>query len=374
MAKSFWAGFAKETTEMLKESDSRAYDMISKSLQYQAEDIRSAQKKRDEAVSELSVIAENLSDLGLDDDQIQIVLRKGSAKANEFLSEAPKYAQARGIKAGDLVEISEGGAKGTTVKELVDSGAIVGIPTVGTFASEMRGLPSAYSNVYERQKDFYSSTMGLGEADTGAQDISGAQGRIKVEMFQDVVKPDYLKDTRKQTWDRMAKHLGAQMGVKYQERMGPNGVPVISATQETAELQSLIDRRSMEWFEAYDDATDMATGTGASPADVYSTAYLIFQERLKASLGEEEFAKFNFASTTPRADSSDKISADDASLVGSQIAQDIEQNDMTAMLEAPRPSQLITYLIAQGMSREEAKAEAQRLRQEHRARKQSGVQ
>ena len=361
MAKSFWAGFAKETTEILKESDQRAYDMISKSLQYQAEDIRDAQKKRNEAVDELSVIAENLGDLGLDDDQIQIVLSKGADKATEFLTEAPKYAEARGIKAGDLIEISEGGTKGVTVKDLVNSGAIVGIPTVSTFAEEMQGLPSGYSGVYDRQKDFYASTMGL-TGDAGTSDIRGAQGRIKVEMFSDVVSPEYLKDTRKQTWDRISKHLGAQMGVKFQERNG-----VISATQDTQELQALIDQRSMDWFEAYDDATRMATGTKASPADIMSTAYLIFQQRLEQSLSPDQYKKFNFGSANP------EEQQQKAQEVGSQVAQDIEQNDMTAMLEAPRPSQLITYLISQGMSRDEAKAKAQEMRKEHRARKQSGV-
>jgi hypothetical protein len=370
MAKSFWAGFAKETTDILKESDDRAYDMISKSLQYQAEDIRSARKKRDEAVNELSVIAENLADLGLEDDEIQIVLSKGSAKASEFLKEAPAYAQARGIKPNDLIEISEGGTKGITVKELVDSGAIVGIPTVGSFATEMQGLPSAYSNVYQNQKDFFASTMGISEDEAQTAEAMAAQGRIKVELFRDIVKPDYLPETRKQTWDRMSKHLGAQMGVKYQERNG-----VISATQETAELEALINQRSMDWFDAYDKATAMATGTNASPAQVYSTAYLIFQENMKASLDEETYSKFNFTSNTPRADGTDELSATDAVKVGATIAQEMEQNDMASMLDAARPTNLINYLmIEQGMSRDEAKAEAQRLRQEHRARKQSGVQ
>lgn len=365
MAKSFWAGFAKETTEMLKESDARAYDMISKSLQYQAEDIRDAQKKRNEAVDELSVIAENLADLGLNDDQIQVVLKKGSAKATEFLTEAPKYAQARGIKAGDLIEISEGGTKGVTVRELVDSGAIVGIPTVGTFREEMQGLPSAYSNVYDRQKDFYASTMGL-TADSGISDVRGAQGRIRTEMFQDVVKPEYNEYTRNQVWNSIKSMLGGQMGLKTIEDKVTGTIRYSDDDQQAA---NAISRTQMLWEQSYDTASRIAQTNvpNSSPSDVISTAWLLYQDKLRSTLPEEEYKKFRFPERQ-------EDSAALANQNGSQIAQQIEQDDMTSMLEAPRPSQLITYLISQGMSREEAKAEAQRLRQEHRARKQSGVQ
>lgn len=364
MSKSFWAGFAKETTEILKERDRRAYDMIDRSLQYQAEDIRDAQKKRREAVDELSVIAENLGDLGLSDDQIQIVLSKGADKATEFLTEAPKYADARGLKAGDLVEISEGGTKGITVAELVDSGAIVGIPTVGTFADQMEGLPSGYSGAYDRQKDFYASTMGLaGDAD--ASDTRSAQGRIKVEMFQDVVKPEYNEYTRNQVWNSVKAMLGGQMGLKTIEDKATGTIRYSDDDQQAA---NAISRTQMLWEQSYDEASRIAQThvPNSSPSDVISTAWLLYQDKLRSTLTEEEYKSFRFPERQEE-------SAAKANQTGSQIAQQIEQNDMTSMLEAPRPSQLITHLISQGMSRDEAKAKAQEMRKEHRARKQSGV-
>lgn len=177
MAKSFWAGFAKETTEILKESDARAYDMISKSLQYQAEDIRDAQKKRKATAEEMTVLAEGLADLGLDDDQINVVLKKGVKRATKFLEEAPEYAAKQQVSPATYVTLSDEAGDAITPSELIESGQLPGLGDVGSFSMPL-GLDSSYQGMYDRQAEFLSSTMGLGGEETTSQEISPRGGTI----------------------------------------------------------------------------------------------------------------------------------------------------------------------------------------------------
>ena len=82
--KHFVAGAAKEATRLQDERRKQAMETIQNSLALQGRDRLEKKTLRDKEIQQLAVTAKELSNLGLEDDQIKLVLSQGVDRASEI--------------------------------------------------------------------------------------------------------------------------------------------------------------------------------------------------------------------------------------------------------------------------------------------------
>lgn len=351
MANSFWAGLLGETTDILKEADDRNFKMINSSLDYQAKDILSRRKQREEMQRQYDVIAENLYDLeGMDDEKINLVLSKGLDKAKEFLEEAPTYAQARNISVGEMVEISGSGDE-ITPKDLIRSGRLVDMPALGTF-NVPEGLGSGYTREFERGAEVLRSTIGL--TDEGEETTyESPEGRILVELFSAPKTVEFEKMPISSLWTNTKTGLYGRAGVttKYDETTG-----IFTTEEESRAQKEAIDASFFEFAQAYEDATKMYAGKNVGQGTILEQTMEIYDNKMKDKYGDNFETMFLKDPNNPT-----KVKITPEGSGGGQLSDD-EQ-----LLAAPSAFPLVSHLMkTEGMTRKEAEDKARELRQEYR--------
>ena len=359
MSSAFWSGFMAETTDILEEVDERNYDAISRSLDYQAKDISESRAKRRELQTAYNIAATNLADLeGMDDEKINLVLSKGLDKANEFLSDAPKFAKARGISVGEMLEVT-GSGEAITPSDLISSGQLVDMPAVRTFQTP-EGLGSSYTSTFERQAELLRASMGIDD-EQEVTEVNMPQGRIKVDLFSEPTTPEYQEYTKNQVWKGVQSMMAADAGVKLIELNG-----VVMATSETQSKKDQIDRQWQRWGKYYDLATRrLAQVPGTSQSDIIEIAYGMFVDELKAEYGGEYEAIFG--KVAPKKTETLTEGGNELPSMGQRVITNMDENLLSEMLNATNARDLVVHLITtEGLSRAEAEKKAREMRQEHR--------
>lgn len=350
MANSFWAGLLGETTDILKEADDRNFKMINSSLDYQAKDILSRRKQREEMQRQYDVIAENLYDLeGMDDEKINLVLSKGLDKAKEFLEEAPAYAQARNISVGEMVEISGSGDE-ITPKDLIRSGRLVDMPALGTF-NVPEGLGSGYTREFERGAEVMRSTIGL--TDEGEETTyESPEGRILVELFSAPKTVEFETMALSSLWEDTKTGLYGRAGVTQIQ----NADGTFSTKEESRAQKEAIDSSFPIFLQAYDLATDIYAGKNVGQGTILAEAMELYDYQMQNQYGDNFKTLFFKDPNNPT-----KVKITTQGSGGGQLSDDEQR------LAAPSAFPLVSHLMkTEGMTRKDAEEEARRLRQEYR--------
>ena len=286
MANSFWGGFFKETTEILKEADDRNFKLINSALEYQSKDISTRRSARKKAEEEYRVLAENLKDLGLSKNQINVVLRKGPEKATKFLTEAPEYAAKQNLTPADYVELADPDGEDISPTELMAAGLLPGLEDVGGFFKPA-GLSSAYQQQYERRAEFLSGVMGLDQGEKADTTVSVPQGSIR---WQDMLaeKPESrdFKLSAGQYNNQTSDFFVLASGLEAETKINPDGTTRLALSGEKTDTQFLINNLQMRTRTKMNELANMYKDVGVE------RIYQLALDEVVQEMSEQEIKQF----------------------------------------------------------------------------------
>lgn len=181
--KYFLAGAAKEATRLQNERRQQAMETIQNSLELQGRDRLEKKGLRDKEIQQLSVTAKELSNLGLEDDQIKLVLSQGVDRAAEIAKALPTAAAKKSVDPKEFLALVDVGEAGKlSVEDFIQRGQIAGRTEVRSF-NRVTGMPKGifggtFDDVEESMRSQYESTLGLG----GEQQptVAGPRGTIDI--------------------------------------------------------------------------------------------------------------------------------------------------------------------------------------------------
>lgn len=181
--KYFLAGAAKEATRLQDERRKQAMETIQNSLELQGRDRLEKKTLRDKEIQQLAVTAKELSNLGLEDDQIKLVLSQGVDRASEIATALPTAAAKKRVDPKEFLALLDVGEAGKlSVEEFIQRGQIAGRTEVGSF-NKVTGMPKGifggtFDDVEESMRAQYESTLGLGGEQQPA--VAGPRGQIDI--------------------------------------------------------------------------------------------------------------------------------------------------------------------------------------------------
>ena len=181
--KYFLAGAAKEATRLQDERRKQAMETIQNSLELQGRDRLEKKTLRDKEIQQLAVTAKELSNLGLEDDQIKLVLSQGVDRAAEIATALPTAAAKKRVHPKELLALLDVGEAGKlSVEDFIQRGQIAGRTEVGSF-NKVTGMPKGifggtFDDVEESMRAQYESTLGLGGEQQPA--VAGPRGQIDI--------------------------------------------------------------------------------------------------------------------------------------------------------------------------------------------------
>lgn len=238
--KYFLAGAAKEATRIQNERRQQAMETIQNSLELQGRDRLEKKSLRDKEIQQLSVTAKELSNLGLEDDQIKLVLSQGVDRAAEIAKALPTAAAKKSVDPKEFLALIDVGEAGKlSVEDFIQRGQIAGRTEVGSF-NRVTGMPKGifggtFDDVEESMRSQYESTLGLG----GEQQptVAGPRGMIDIMGMLGTDSEGY-EFTAGQQQKAFTDYLSAASGMK--GGLGANGELIW--TSETPALQVMVSQ------------------------------------------------------------------------------------------------------------------------------------
>ena len=238
--KHFVAGAAKEATRLQDERRKQAMETIKNSLALQGRDRLEKKTLRDKEIQQLAVTAKELSNLGLEDDQIKLVLSQGVDRASEIAGALPTAAAKKRVDPKEFLALLDVGEAGKlSVEEFIQRGQIAGRTEVGSF-NKVTGMPKGifggtFDDAEESMRAQYESTLGLGGEQQPA--VAGPRGQIDIMGMMGSDSEGY-EFTGNQQQKALTDYLSAASGMK--GGMGANGELIWSS--ETPGIQTMVSQ------------------------------------------------------------------------------------------------------------------------------------
>jgi hypothetical protein len=214
--KYFLAGAAKEATRLQDERRKQAMETIQNSLELQGRDRLEKKTLRDKEIQQLAVTAKELSNLGLEDDQIKLVLSQGVDRAAEIATALPTAAAKKRVDPKEFLALIDVGEAGKlSVEEFIQRGQIAGRTEVGSF-NKVTGMPKGifggtFDDVEASMRAQYESTFGLGGEQQPA--VAGPRGQIDIMGMMGSDSEGY-EFTGNQQQKAFTDYLSAASGMK----------------------------------------------------------------------------------------------------------------------------------------------------------------